>query len=142
MPSMHLKRARAEYLATFGYSLRERGARDALIAHYRMTAQALAADLTLLYRIARAITAGDRAAVRFALEQHFQLGADGRYHNAKLDREIAKARRLDYLVCGPPSRARKRSARVRGGRDVEAANHEDYRAERTPLRIVSEEPRE
>lgn len=74
-------------------SLSEHGAFMLLLMAYYSTEKPLPADLPSLYRIAGALTAPEQKAVRSVADPFFPVGEDGLRHNARADREIAKAQR-------------------------------------------------
>lgn len=72
-------------------SLAEHGAYSVLLDHYYATARALPDDLTSLWRIARAATEEERAAVARVADEFFPLDDDGLRHNRRADAEIVRA---------------------------------------------------
>lgn len=78
---------------TASLSLAEHGAYTMLLDTYYSTEAPLPADLGALYRICRAMSKAEQAAVRSVAEQFFPIGEDGLRHNDRADREIAKAGR-------------------------------------------------
>lgn len=73
---------------TGGLTLAEFGAYDRLLDHYYSTEQAIPADK--VYRICRAMSAPERAAVDAVLAEFFELTPQG-YIQSKADEVIAKA---------------------------------------------------
>ena len=76
---------------TGGLTLAEFGAYDRLLDHYYSTEKPVPTDE--VYRICRAMSAPERAAVDKVLSKFFDLGADG-YTQGKADEVIAKAQPL------------------------------------------------
>lgn len=76
---------------TGGLSLAEFGAYDRLLDHYYSTEKPVPADE--VYRICRAMSAAERAAVDKVLDKFFVL-EDGGYSQSKADEVIAKAQPL------------------------------------------------
>jgi uncharacterized protein YdaU (DUF1376 family) len=75
-------------------SLAEHGAYLLLMATYYGAEKALPPDLDSLYRIARAMSDAERAAVDRVAAEFFPIDAsDGHRHHARIDVEIEKARR-------------------------------------------------
>lgn len=79
---------------TSSLSLAQHGAYLLLMATYYGAEQPLPADAESLYRIARAMTDAERAAVDRVVAEFFPIDpADGLRHNARADFEIDKAQR-------------------------------------------------
>lgn len=76
---------------TGGLTLAEFGAYDRLLDHYYSTEEPVPAGD--IYRICRAMTAGERASVNKVLSRFFEL-VDGGYAQTKADEQIAKAQPL------------------------------------------------
>ena len=92
-------------------SLAEHGAYTMLLDTYFSVEKPLPEELTSLFRVCRAMTRVEQQAVRAVAEQFFPVsGIDGFRHNARADREIAKARpkieaaRINGRKGGRPSR--------------------------------------
>lgn len=92
-------------------SLAEHGAYTMLLDTYFSVEKPLPEELTSLFRVCRAMTRVEQQAVRAVTEQFFPVsGIDGLRHNARADREIAKARpkieaaRINGRKGGRPSR--------------------------------------
>lgn len=74
-------------------SLLEHGAYNVLLDVYYANEQPLPAAMECVYRICRAVTKPEQAAVRSVCEQFFFVVADGTRHHNRCDREIEKAQR-------------------------------------------------
>lgn len=74
-------------------SLAEHGAYLLLMASYYSSERPLPAELTALYRIARAMNKGEQSSVSAVASKFFPICSDGLRHNARADREIEKAQR-------------------------------------------------
>ncbi len=72
-------------------SLLEHGAYTMLLDTYYATEMPLPAEMARLYRVCRAVTAEEQAAVAYVVEQFFPVGPDGMRHNTRANEEIAKA---------------------------------------------------
>lgn len=75
---------------TGSLSLAEHGAYTVLLDHYYATETPLAADSVAIYRLCRAVSGAEKRAVDSVLERFFPANGDGRRHNSRADREIAK----------------------------------------------------
>lgn len=75
-------------------SLAEHGAYALLLDHYYSTEKPLPADMGALYRICRAFSKPEQAAVEAIADMFFQVGEDGLRHNDRADRQIPKDARL------------------------------------------------
>src|SRR5690242_21657907 len=74
-------------------SLAEHGAYTMLLDTYFSVEKPLPSDLASLYRVCRAMTRLEQQAVKAVADQFFPVSElDGLRHNARADREIAKAR--------------------------------------------------
>ena len=91
-------------------SLAEHGAYLLLMADYYASEQPLPADLPALYRIVGAQGAAEQRAVRSVADQYFPVAEDGLRHNARADREIAKAQKRIHAA---------RQNGAKGGRKTE-----------------------
>lgn len=82
---------------TADLSLVEHGAYLLLLLHYYSTETAIPSDNPTLFRIARAMSDDEKAAVSKVAERFFPvMSSDGLRHNVRADEEIAKARaRID-----------------------------------------------
>jgi uncharacterized protein YdaU (DUF1376 family) len=83
------------YMGDFGrdtahLTMLQRGAYNDLLDYYYASGKSLPADPAALYRIARAMTAAERAAVEKVADEFFPLNGDGTRHNKRADKEIAK----------------------------------------------------
>lgn len=88
----YYRRYVGDYLRdTARLSLLEHGAYTLLLDNYYAEKMPIPLDLNEVYTMVRAMTPGDRQAVKKVLTRYFTKKADG-YHNARADREIAKAR--------------------------------------------------
>lgn len=76
---------------TADLSLAEHGAYVLLMASYYSAERALPADAGSLHRIARAMNKAEQGAVDRVAARFFPVADDGLRHNARADREIAKA---------------------------------------------------
>lgn len=76
---------------TMHLSVMEHGAYGLLLDGYYATEKPLPADYESLYRVARAMTKAEQAAVRSVADQFFKVGPDGLRHNPRADEEIAIA---------------------------------------------------
>jgi len=86
----YYRRYVGDYLAdTQELTLAQDGAYGRLLDYYYAKEQAPLAEK--VFEIARATKAADRAAVQFVLDHHFTLESDGRYHNARADKELGIA---------------------------------------------------
>lgn len=74
-------------------SLAEHGAFLMLLSTYYSTERPLPADHGALYRIARAMSSEEQAAVRMVADEFFPVASDGLRHNGRADDEIVKARK-------------------------------------------------
>lgn len=95
-------------------SLLEHGAYNVLLDVYYATEQPLPGALDAVYRICRALTKAEQAAVRSVLDQFFPLAEDGARHHGRCDREIQKAQRRIAAV---------RQNGARGGRPKKPKNN-------------------
>ena len=95
-------------------SLLEHGAYGVLMDVYYATEQPLPGALDSVYRICRAMTKAEQAAVRSICDQFFFVADDGTRHHKRCDREIEKAQRRIAAV-------RKNGAR--GGRPKKPPNN-------------------
>lgn len=87
------KRYPGDYSRDTGHlSLAEHGAYALLLDTYYATEAPLPASMTALHRLCRAMTAEERAAVESVADQFFKPGSDGRRHNDRADKQIAKDR--------------------------------------------------
>lgn len=87
------KRYPGDYSRDTGHlSLAEHGAYALLLDTYYATEAPLPANMTALHRLCRAMTAEERAAVESVADQFFKPGSDGRRHNDRADKQIAKDR--------------------------------------------------
>lgn len=85
------KRYLGDYMSkTAHLSLMEQGAYNVLLDHCYSTEKSLPADHEHCYRIARAFTKDERAAVDTVLQQFFRLTEDG-YINGRVKKELGKA---------------------------------------------------
>lgn len=88
----YYRRYVGDYLRdTSRLSMLEHGAYTLLLDHYYSEGKALPAGLDALYRMCRAMTKVERAAVQTVVDQFFPAGEDGRLHNRRADEELAKA---------------------------------------------------
>lgn len=71
-------------------SMLEHGAYTLLLDDYYSTREPLPADLEGLYRICRATTKPEQAAVGVVANKYFPVCEDGKRHNGRADEEIAK----------------------------------------------------
>lgn len=71
-------------------SLMEHGAYTLLLDATYATGKAVPADLEALYRICRAVSKAERAAVASVASQFFPVNGDGSRHNRRADIEIGK----------------------------------------------------
>jgi uncharacterized protein YdaU (DUF1376 family) len=72
-------------------SLAEHGAYALLLDAYYANAVPLPAQLDGLYRLCRALTKLEQAAVRTVADRYFPVAPDGQRHNARADKELLKA---------------------------------------------------
>lgn len=72
-------------------SLPEHGAYLVLLSDYYGNEKPLPADYESLYRIARAMSKSEQAAVRSVADAFFKVAADGLRHNKRADEELEKA---------------------------------------------------
>jgi len=85
-------------------SLTENGAYQRLLNYYYDKQSPLPIDNGALFRISRAFTPDEQAAVQVVVEQFFTLEADG-WHQKRADEEIAKAKKI--------SAAKAKAARIK-----------------------------
>lgn len=79
-----------DYMRDTGHlSLEEDGAYNRLLDHYYATSKPLPSDAAGLYRICRACTPTEQAAVDRVASEFFDA-RDGQLHNTRADKEIAK----------------------------------------------------
>src|SRR5262249_55774155 len=78
---------------TADLSLAEHGAYLLLMASYYSSEKPLQVDYPSLHRICRAMSKGEQAAVVAVADRVFPVGDDKLRHNARADREIAKAQK-------------------------------------------------
>jgi uncharacterized protein YdaU (DUF1376 family) len=103
---------------TMSLSLTEHGAYALLLDAYYADEHPLPAKVDMLYRICRATTALEKAAVRAVAEKFFPVGeADGLRHNSRADRELGKAK----TAIGQMSEAGREGAEGKWGKGREAA---------------------
>lgn len=74
-------------------SLQEHGAYTVMLDTYYATERPLPADHEALYRICRAMSGPERAAVRKVADEFFPVSEDGTRHNKRADETIAKAQK-------------------------------------------------
>jgi len=72
-------------------SLAEHGAYTLMLDAYYSMERAFSADYAPLYRICRAMTKLEQAAVKSVADEFFPVGDDGLRHNSRADRDITKA---------------------------------------------------
>ena len=83
----------ADYLSkTANLSILEHGAYTLLLDIYYSTEASLPADMALLHRLCRAMSTVEQQAVESIATQFFPINGDGRRHNARADKQIAKDR--------------------------------------------------
>jgi len=83
-----------DYVRHTGHlSLAEEGAYRRLLDHYYSTGKPLPASIEHLYRICRAFSEAERAAVDVVLESFFTLQGE-QYSNRRADKEIAKSKAI------------------------------------------------
>lgn len=90
-------------------SLAEHGAYTLLLDAYYSTEKPLPPDVPSLWRICHATERHEKAAVEAVANEFFPLNGDGRRHNARADRQLAKD--LEFL--SGKQAAGKKSAQVR-----------------------------
>jgi uncharacterized protein YdaU (DUF1376 family) len=95
-------------------SLTQHGAYSLMLDHYYSMGRPLPADVDALYRICKAMSASERAAVDSVLKEFFGLRDDG-YHNARSDEELV--RRADKRK--QQADAGRKGAEAKHGRDGE-----------------------
>jgi len=109
-----------DYLRDTGdLSLMEHGAYRVLLDHYYATDGRLKADQIPLYRICRAMTGDEQAAVGKIVKMFFTVDEDGWLHNKKADGMIAE--HLEYVRNA--SEAGKKGAANRWGNGKPVGNH-------------------
>jgi uncharacterized protein YdaU (DUF1376 family) len=69
-------------------SLAEHGAYTVLLDHYYALEQPLPGEMEALYRLCRAMTKEEQAAVRRVADGYFPINGDGHRHNRRADQEI------------------------------------------------------
>ena len=69
----------------------EHGAYRLMLDHYYATGKSLPADTALLYRICKAHSKAEKAAVELVAGTFFYLNGDGSMHNKRADKEIGNA---------------------------------------------------
>lgn len=74
-------------------SLAEHGAYTLLMDHYYSTEKPIKTQPDMLYRLCRAFSDEERAAVLRVADEFFPIGEDGLRHNARADRQIPKERK-------------------------------------------------
>ncbi|PRP68719.1 hypothetical protein BUE93_20860 [Chromobacterium amazonense] len=85
------KRFMGDYArATAHLSLAEHGAYTLLLDHYYATEKGLPADPVALFRICRAFTQEEQAAVQAVIDQFFPVAGDGMRHNSRADEQITE----------------------------------------------------
>ena len=72
-------------------TLSQHGAYSVLLDVYYSTSQPLPSQHLQLYKLCRAISREERAAVRFIADAYFPVCEDGMRHNSRADNEINKA---------------------------------------------------
>jgi len=83
----------ADYLSKTGsLSILEHGAYNLMLDAYYSSEKPLPADYKLLYRLCRAMSASERAAVKSVADAYFPVGQDGMRHNERADKELAVAK--------------------------------------------------
>jgi len=75
-------------------SLAEHGAYALMLDAYYANAMPLPGALAGLYRLCRALSKPEQNAVRVIAERYFPVGPDGMRHNARADKELAKAAKV------------------------------------------------
>jgi uncharacterized protein YdaU (DUF1376 family) len=93
-------------------SMIEHGAYSLLLDDYYSTRSPLPADLDALYRVCRAMTKQEQAAVKSVANHFFPVGQDGLRHSKRADEEIAKWEELTKEA----SESGKRGAEARWGK--------------------------
>ncbi len=71
-------------------SMLEHGAYRLMLDHYYATGKSLPADKVLLYRICKASSKTERAAVDLVSDSFFPVNGDGTRHNYRADKEIGQ----------------------------------------------------
>ena len=74
-------------------SLQEHGVYTVMLDTYYATEKYLPADYKALYRICRAMTGSEQAAVRKVADEFFQIASDGLRHNKRADEVLTKAQK-------------------------------------------------
>ncbi len=107
----HYPRHVGDYIRdTVGLSMLEEGAYTRLLDQYYVRDGPLPADMQILYRLARATSKAERAAVDSVLAIFFIPGEDG-WHQKRADRELETYRaRSDSASLSAQSRWSKRNA--------------------------------
>ena len=86
------KRYPADFVVkTRHLTMTEIGAYNLLLDYYYAAGEPLSDDITELYRVAAARTRAEKRAVERVVEEFFPANGDGRRHNKRADKEIAKA---------------------------------------------------
>ena len=110
-------------------TLCEHGAFTMLLDAYYSTEKALPCEHSSLYRICRAMSKVEQAAVRSVADEFFPIGEDGQRHNKRADVMIAKAR---------PKMEAARSNGKKGGRPRK--NNEPNKNQRETQWVLETEP--
>jgi uncharacterized protein YdaU (DUF1376 family) len=111
----YYKRYMGDYQRDTGHlSLAAHGAFTVLLDHYYSKRKPLPANLEDLYRLCRAMTKQEQAAVKLVAEEFFPVCADGLRHSRRADQEIEK---WDELM-KEASESGKRGAEVRWGKKI------------------------
>lgn len=77
-------------------SLAEHGAYTMLLDHYYGSEEPLPDNDVALYRICRAFTPEEQAAVMSVADRYFRVSDDGKRHNKRADKEVAKRKAISH----------------------------------------------
>ena len=89
----YYERYMGDYQRDTGHlSMAEHGAYTILLDTYYSTEKPLPGDMDRIYRLCRAMTKDEQAAVRSVIDQFFPVSEDGQRHNFRADVEITHAR--------------------------------------------------
>lgn len=114
-------------------SLAEHGAYTLLLDAYYSTERGLPEPYGPLYRLCRAMNKAEQGSVRVVADEYFPVGEDGLRHNARADRDLAKAL---------PRIATARANGATGGRPRNNPAGFENETQRKPSGLLNDNPTE
>lgn len=134
---------------TMHLSIMEHGTYGLLLDAYYATEKPLPADYDALYRVCRAMTKGEKEAVRRVVDAYFPIHADGLRHNSRADSEIATAqatieKQRESAVKSTAKRTVNQDSTVqsteRSSRQPITTNHQPLTITPQPPTVAADEP--